>query len=349
MLSFMKEHVEQLTEPLCSKEVYAKKIDNFNRVEHSFKTRSIHCEGMPVELNLEPSGLCNLTCPLCPRGRNLIKRTGLLSYGLFKEVFQQIGETLCNVFISGFGEPLLNEELPRMIELASSFSVSTVMNTNGTLLTKRISPLLDAGLSLINIALDGFVVDSFHQYNSNTRFESVIQGVKLLSGQKARRGLAYPIIEGQFILKENALKESGRLKTWAEEIGIEKVKFKRPYLSTPGDEERPVVEAVSEYLKLMGLDNVTSTEKIDWTPADCTKPWDNLLLSCTGQIGICCYDPHMRLSLNDPGESIDIARLWNGDLIRNVRRWLSGADQRAVNPCARCNRMPGYLIPESKR
>lgn len=347
MLSFTMENVERLTKPLCSKEVYTKKIDNFNRVERSFRARNEHCEGMPVELNLEPSGICNLRCPGCPRGRNRIKRTGLLPFEVFRNVFNQIGETLCNVFISGFGEPLLNDEVPRMIEMASSFSVSTVMNTNGTVLSKHVSALLDARLTLINIALDGFVADSYHKYKSASQFDSVIQGVQKLCEMKAKRGLPYPVIEGQFILRENALKESKRIKTWAEQIGIEKVRFKRPYLSMPGDDERPAVESVSEYLKLMGLNKVTSTEKIEWIPADCTKPWDNLLLSCTGQIGICCYDPHLQLSLNEPEDPVDIAQMWNGNPIQNVRRWLSGDGPKAVDACARCNRMPGHLIPES--
>jgi hypothetical protein len=219
------------------------------------------------------------------------------------------------------------------------------MNTNGTLLAKHAEALLDARLTLINIALDGIMTDSYHQYNPGAQFASVIKGVKQLSRRKAQRGLQYPVIEGQILIQEDTFKEINRLKSWAQEIGIEKVKFKRPYLSMPGDEERPVVESVFKYKKLMEQNNLTSTEKTGWTPADCTKPWDNMLLSCTGQIGICCYDPHLRLWLNEPAEPIDMVKLWNGEVIRKVRRWLSGHVTKAVNPCSRCNRMPGYLIP----
>lgn len=345
MLSFTMEDIEVFTKPLCSKEVYEKKKSNYEKVERSFGERSEVCEGLPVEMNLEPSGYCNMHCEGCPRGRGRIKRTGLLPYRVFEEVFAQIGETLCNVFISGFGEPLMNDETPRMIALASQYSVSTVMNTNGTFLLKHREALLDARLTLINIALDGVTTDSYHQYNAKATFESVVRGVEQLRKRKDQRGLRYPIIEGQFLIGEDSLQEINKLKTWAEGIGIERVKFKRPYLTMPGEEDRPAVETVSEYLKLLGLDNVTSTEQIGWTPADCVLPWDNILLSCTGQIGICCYDPHLRLRLNEPEESVDIIKLWNGDTTRKVRRWLSGRETKPVNPCARCNRMPGYLIP----
>jgi len=345
MLSFTREDVEGFTRPLCSKEMLEKKLGNLEQVERSFEERSEVCAGMPIELNLEPSGNCNLRCRGCPRGRGSIKRSGNLPYEVFERIISQIGETLCNVFISGFGEPLSNDDTPRMVASASRCGASTVMNTNGTLLSKHVEALLEAQLTLINVALDGATTDSYHQYHSEAQFESVVRGVERLRQRKDQRGLRYPIIEGQFLIREDSLSEIDRLKTWAEGIGIERVKFKRPYLSIPGEEERLAVESVSEYLRLLGLDNVRSTEKLQWTPADCALPWDNVLLSCTGQIGICCYDPHLRLQLNEPGEPLDIVGLWNGDKIRKVRRWLSGQETRAVNPCSRCNRLPGYLVP----
>jgi len=345
MLSFTREDVEFFTRPLCSKERLETKLDNLDRIERSFEERSEICAGLPVEMNLEPSGNCNLHCRGCPRGRGRIKRSGDLPYETFERVISQIGETLCNVFISGFGEPLSNDDTPRMVATASQYGISTVMNTNGTLLSKHVEALLDARLTLINVALDGATKDSYHSYHPAAPFEAVVRGVEQLRQRKDRRGLRYPIIEGQFLIGEDSLSEINRLKAWAEGIGIEQVKFKRPYLSIPGEEERTAVESVSEYLHILGLDNVTSTEKLRWTPADCALPWDNVLLSCTGQIGICCYDPHLRLRLNEPGEPPDIAGLWNGKKIRRVRRWLSGQETTAVNPCARCNRLPGYLIP----
>jgi len=345
MLSLSRDDIDSLTGPLCSEETYRRKLDNYRSVERSCGERSELCGGMPIEMNLEPSGICNMRCSGCPRGRGRIKRTGLLPYATFSQVFTQIGATLCNIFISGFGEPLFNDDLPRMIALATRYGVSTVMNTNGTLLLKQVDALLDARLTLINVALDGAAMDSYHQYHQAATFESVVQGVERLRQRRDQRGLRYPFIEGQFIIREHSLGEINRLRAWAEGIGVERVKFKRPYVSMPGEEDRPAVQSVSEYLKRLGVDNVASTERIGWSPAECALPWDNILLSCTGQLAICCYDPHLKMQLDESGGTIDVARLWNGETIRRVRRWLSGREATPVSPCARCNRMPGYLIP----
>jgi pyruvate-formate lyase-activating enzyme len=348
MLGFTRDDLEASTKPLCSMELFERKYENYLIVEHSFAMRDENCAGLPIELNLEPSGNCNLRCQGCPRGRGRIKRSGNLPYAVFEMAISQIGETLCNIFISGFGEPLCNPETPRMIALATNKGISTVMNTNGTFLKKHVDALLEAQLTLINIALDGATANSYHEYISAEQFEITVHGVEYLRQRKDQLGLRYPTIEGQFLIREDSLSEINRLEKWAKGIGIERVKFKRPYLSTPGEEDHPAVESVTDYLRALGLEHVKSTEKIQWTPSDCALPWENILLSCTGQIGICCYDPHLRLQLNEPHERFNIIDLWNGEKIRQVRRWLSNKEENIVHPCARCNRMPGYLIPMEK-
>jgi len=74
MLDFTRDDVELSTRPLCSKEMFDRKLSNYEAVERSFGKRSEICLGFPVELSLEPSGDCNLYCPGCPRGRGRIKR-----------------------------------------------------------------------------------------------------------------------------------------------------------------------------------------------------------------------------------------------------------------------------------
>jgi MoaA/NifB/PqqE/SkfB family radical SAM enzyme len=264
---------------------------------------------------------------------------------VFEKAIHQIGDVLCNVFISGFGEPLCNPETPQMIALATEYGVSTVMNTNGTFLTRHADELLESQLTLINVALDGAATYSYHEYTSREQFEATVWGVEYLRRRKDQLGLRYPTIEGQFLIQKDSLAEINYLEQWAKNIGIERVKFKRPYLSTPGEEERPAVNSVTEYLRVLGLNNVLSTERPQWTPADCALPWENVLLSCTGHIGICCYDPHLMFQLNGSAGEFDIGELWNGETIKKVRRWLSNKEKDADHVCARCNRMPGYLIP----
>jgi pyruvate-formate lyase-activating enzyme len=346
MLSLSLQDLEVLTRPICSPELFRRKVENYHRVAQSFTEKQEICAGLPVEMNLEPSGICNMHCSGCPRGRGRIKRSGLLAYETFQQALEPLADSLCNIFISGFGEPLINPHLPRMIALARGYGIATVMNTNGTYLRQQADGLLDAQLTLINVALDGAVSESYHEYHPGAPFSRTVEGVEYLRQRRDQRGLRSPIIEGQFILREYALGEIDRLKRWAEAIGVERVKFKRPYLTLPDEEDRPAVESVSDYLKQLGLDHVISTEITTWTPADCALPWDNLLLACTGQVGICCYDPHLHLALADSVELCDTAQLWNGERIREVRRWLAGIENQPVNPCAHCNRMPGYLVPQ---
>ena len=88
-----------------------------------------------------------------------------------------------------------------------------------------------------------------------------------------------------------------------------------------------------------------SLERLNWSPSDCTHPWDSVFLSCTGEVGICSFDPYLSVKGLDHGS--DFAALWNGDAMRRVRQWHAGENTKVQAPCSKCNRLPGYLVPGS--
>jgi hypothetical protein len=99
MLSFSKADSEEFSRPLCSQAQYERKMDNYHHVEASFVARDEDCKGLPIQIHLEPSGDCNLFCPVCPKGRRKIKRQGFLSFDAFEKVFYALHETLLNIII----------------------------------------------------------------------------------------------------------------------------------------------------------------------------------------------------------------------------------------------------------
>lgn len=346
MLSFDLDRIETYTRPLCTDEAYATKLENYELVKRSFAARSERPQGLPLDLSVEPSGSCDMQCRGCPRGSGRIERSGQLPYARFREVFEPLGPTLCNVFVSGFGEPLMNEATPRMIALASRYSVASVLNTNGTLLLDRVDALLDSGLCRINVALDGRLERSYHTYRSEEHFARVVRGVERLAAEKARRGLVRPEIEGQFLMSASCDEDPRELERWARSLGVERTKFKRPYTTIAGEGRRPM-RSIEEYGLAVRLGELSSTEASCWTPAQCSSPWDTLLLTCDGELGICTYDPQLRLALTDgasAGAPVDVLSVWSGARARQIRRWLVGRGEDGHSPCSLCNRMPGYLF-----
>jgi MoaA/NifB/PqqE/SkfB family radical SAM enzyme len=343
MLSVSRDELEGWTKPLCSEAQFKKKLENYSAVETSFSARQETCSGSPIQIHVEPSGVCNLVCPICPRGRGKIARSGDLSLETFEHTLEPLWDGLSNIILSGFGEPLLNPETPRMIGLATRKGVSTVMNSNGTLLTGNEQALLDSGLTLINLSMDGAVSKSCHKYTEENPFQKVVQGVESLRNCKDKRDYRSPVILGQFIVTEETIDEMELLEEWARRIGIERVRFKRMHHSMPGEKERQAIFAGHDLERMTKDRRVRSSEMLHWSQSDCSHPWDSFFLSCTGEAGLCSFDPHQVANLGFPNGNF--SRIWNGESLKRIRRWHAGQEQGILEPCSRCNRLPGYFMP----
>jgi sulfatase maturation enzyme AslB (radical SAM superfamily) len=345
MLCYSMDEMEQYTKSLCSERQYQKKLDNFKKVEDAFDSKTEHSEGLPIQLYLEPAGSCNLFCPICPTGRQLINRSGFLSFETFENVFNLLHETLTNIVISGWGEPLLNRQTTKMIEHASKNAVPTFMNTNGTIVHERVEEILDSQLTLINISLDGAASQSYHLYNEKYPFTKVVKGVESLREKKDKGNYIYPFILGHIIVTEETVDELEYLQNWALNIGVERVRFKRRHNTMPGKKKREKIFSgpdFTNFTKVINNKKVNSSEKLNWSQKDCSHPWDAIYLSCTGEMGICSWDPDLLLNLNHKD---DFMATWNGNFIKKVRRWHSGKEADIGQPCSQCNRLPGYLRP----
>jgi len=215
------------------------------------------------------------------------------------------------------------------------------MNSNGTFLLERVGEILDSRLTLLNVSLDGAVSKSCHSYGEDHPFSEVVRGVRQLRAEKEKRNCSYPKIRGQFIVTIDTVDEVEALKAWALGIGAEDVNFKRQHQTMPGEKERSEVYSGTDPMAIVSTGKVVSAEKLNWSPVDCSHPWDSIFLSCTGEVGICSFDPYLSVKGLKGGQ--DLASLWNGDAIKRVRRWHSGADAQIQPPCSKCNRLPGYL------
>jgi MoaA/NifB/PqqE/SkfB family radical SAM enzyme len=88
------------------------------------------CYHYPTKLDIVPTKACNLDCIFC------IKYTTGGSKQLSLENFEKIAAklfpySLMVSFCSG-GEPFLNKDMVKMLEISSEYNISTTIITNGT-------------------------------------------------------------------------------------------------------------------------------------------------------------------------------------------------------------------------
>ncbi len=91
----------------------------------------------PIEIEISPSGACNLRCVFCA-----VDYLGYKANFLDKDiVLRDVGfahkHGLKSVICSGEGEPLLNKHLPEMVNGIKDIGVDVAMSSNGALFTKE--------------------------------------------------------------------------------------------------------------------------------------------------------------------------------------------------------------------
>ncbi|PLX03198.1 MAG: hypothetical protein C0594_10780, partial [Marinilabiliales bacterium] len=174
------------------------------------KTKTI--KFWPIRVSIEATNLCNYCCPECPTGNNTLNRTsGNIDLALYKNIIHQIHKTCLQVQLHFQGEPLLHSELPEMISYAHQYKLITALSTNGSLLSEEYCmKIIEAGLTKINISLDGTSQKSYELYRNGGQFSTVIQGIKNLTRLKIIHKKNFPLVNVQFLVfkhNENEIKD----------------------------------------------------------------------------------------------------------------------------------------------
>ena len=155
---------------------------------------------------------CNCECEFCARWKKLSNYKNELS---LEEIFKMLKDTkesgITNYVIEG-GEPLLIEDLPKILEYAKKQDFETGVITNGFFLKNRykeIMPFTDSFL----VSIDSH--DKLHDEMRGIKglFERAVEGIKLCKNNKAN------IIINSILCKLNLNKIEG-LADFSEELQI---------------------------------------------------------------------------------------------------------------------------------
>lgn len=132
------------------------------------------------EVTIFVTGRCNLRCQECFMygiGAHP-PPTSDMSLDLFKEIVDQIyaAHESCTFFLMG-GEPLLVRDLASMIAWVKRRSSYVDVNTNGLLLRRDGRRLLEAGLDMVVVSLDGPTAGISDQIRGHGVFARAVDGI----------------------------------------------------------------------------------------------------------------------------------------------------------------------------
>jgi len=145
-----------------------------------------------AKIYLEPTNLCNLRCSICIR-QTWDEALGRMSQATFNRIFEDIQrlDPLPTVFFGGLGEPLYHPRSIEWIARLKSLGARVELITNGTTLTeKRSRQLIEAGLDLLWVSLDGATPESYADIRLGAELPKVIANLARL--RRMRPGGHHP-------------------------------------------------------------------------------------------------------------------------------------------------------------
>ncbi len=182
----------------------------------------------PIEVVLEPTKLCNLKCDRCRRleGESIaqIARVGNhFTPDQFKEVLDKLRHIRIANWV-GDGEPLLNPDFNKLIEMSAQKGIKTRFSTNGMLVTKEdVDFWKKHKVADVQVSLDTSIPETFERMRPGATFDRVIKTCKLIT----EAGILLQLSNIPFA---ESIEDMPKYVDLCIELGVWKIGLPRPHL-----------------------------------------------------------------------------------------------------------------------
>lgn len=185
------------------------------------------------QVRIENTAHCGYRCFFCPREK-LTRPLGFMPLEDLLLVLNRVGTHRGRVDLHGFGEPLLDAELPLKVAAVLQRwpdAVPTIYSTLGaTVPRSRIHDLVRAGIAHIEVSFYGTESRSYAEAHGVDRFEVARRNLELLTRARAEIGSKLRIVVRDFPSHEE-IKQPGTsgdavraLHEWMLSIGVDAVR-----------------------------------------------------------------------------------------------------------------------------
>ena len=174
------------------------KLANLALLQREARQRQTGLTALPAWANIDPNNTCNLRCPECIVGRREYGRpAAMMTPDRFEVIMRELGPTLVFIEFYRYGEPLLNRDLPAMIELAEKkYGITCRVSTNLSmpLSDGQIEGLVSSGLSRLVLAADDVVQERYQRYRRGGDAARVLDNLRRLAAARKALGSRTPSI-----------------------------------------------------------------------------------------------------------------------------------------------------------
>ena len=254
---------------------------------------------LPIEIQIEPSSVCNLACLMCNL-KNYDSNHHFLTPVELRNIINQI-KPLKNVSLTGMGESLLNPNFLDLIKVLKENHISFSFITNGLLLTPKYSEkiLLYHPLA-IAISLESADPKTYENIRKGASFEKLKINIQHLVKVQKILSPKTNIVFNTVLLKSNIsnIENIYKIIDFSKSLDIKQITFQNPFdLSDTGlkkyIKEIDILEVkynlIYQYASRKGISiTLPSTDIIKNT---CYYPWILPQITSSGEMLPCCVIP----------------------------------------------------------
>lgn len=301
------------------------KVLNVIRSICEWKIHRVHVKSRPLIIRLNTSAICNLRCPPCLVKESFHLKPGqsreeyLMTQKTFDKILSEAGPNAQRMTFHITGEAMMNPGLFDMVKKAHEQKIFTYFSTNYNLMTPELlASMFDSGLSKIKIAFDGFSQKTYEKYKVGGDVEKLKKMIILTMEEKRRRKTKYPVVEVQIIMFRHVIPEVDQIKQFCMEQGVDHIMCLPDGCNFDGSHEKAIIGKPLKH---------------------CFWPWLHAAVDSNGNVFPCgqIFDGLVPYG-NINNESFD--SIWNGELYRETRLFLSGKSKKRDDLKLQCYDCP---------
>lgn len=297
-------------------------------------TRRNRVWGVPVILNVEPTNVCNLRCPLCVTGSMQMKRPyGRMDFEMFKKAVDPIADRLIYVTLYHQGEPYLNKDFNRFVRYAKDKGLYVTTSSNAHYFDEKLAEeVVASGLDSMIISLDGVTQESYQHYRRGGDLKTVLEGIRNLVAAREKMKSHTPYLLLQFLVMKHNEREIEQMKELAGELKVDRLLIKTTQVMSREEavEWLPTNEKYRRY-KINETDFSVKQGK-----GICPRPWLTTLVDWDGQVVPCCFDKNGDFPMGDFRDGTGFQSIWRSEHYSRFRNAML-KDRNSLSICKNCN------------
>ena len=300
----------------------------------------------PIYLFVDPCFSCQLSCPHCAsnRARADGMKLGNMTIETFEEILATYGETLIQLNLFNWGEPLLNKRFPEFCERAHRMGIFVATNTNLSLpLTDDfVARLTTSGLDEMVLSIDGASQGVYERYRVGGDLALVLDNIRRMLTARAENGGVGPRLRWQFLVFQWNRHEVGMARQLAHDLGVDEfctlpgdvLSGREPTSKAPPGPALPMEQTQHELLRGLAMQR-----RAEGRYFGCDLLYQQMTINAAGAVHPCCYVQLPKHQFASTTALAETDGTTNSERHILARRMLSAVDKKMAigpDPCSNC-------------